>query len=176
MTRVVPRLLLAALALAATTCGSDTTTTQPDPTEFIAFTSSFAGFRNWTAFHSDGPAPGSVTPDVLGPRTQYINKVPQHRTDEFPVGTIIVEAREAGAQLIFAAVKRGGDFNVAGARNWEWFELQENGDGTVTIPWRGFGPPAGSTMYGGSDRCNLCHAGCDSNDFVCSQKLQLQDF
>ena len=27
---------------------------------------------------------------------------------------------------IFAGVKRGGDFNAAGAKNWEWFELAEN--------------------------------------------------
>ncbi len=53
---------------------------------------------------------------------------------------------------------------------------QSGGDGTVTTVWRGLGPPAGSTMYGGSDKCNLCHAGCEANDFVCSEQLQLQDF
>ena len=46
---------------------------------------------------------------------------------------------------IFAAVKHGGGFNSTGAKNWEWFELAEpNGvGGSVTITWRGLGPPPG---------------------------------
>ncbi len=89
-------------------------------------------FRTWTAFHDDGPAAG------LGHRRTCSARAPSTSTrsrstalDQFsrPGTKPIVEAREAGAQLIFAAVKRGNNYDAAGAVNWEWFELQENGDG-----------------------------------------------
>ena len=143
---------------------------------FLAFSSTFAPFRTWLSFHSDGPASdGTVPPDVLGPRTQYINLPPPHGASEFPVGTVIVEARESGDHKIFAAVKRGGGFNTGGATNWEWFELT---DAPVTIVWRGVGPPIGDT-YGGDPNggCNACHARCGaSNDYVCSPRLALGAF
>jgi hypothetical protein len=143
---------------------------------FIAFTSTFAEFRTWPSFHSDGPPDdGTFTPDVLGPRTQYINMIPPSGSTEFPIGTVIVEARENGSQKIFAGVKRGNDFNKTGAVNWEWFELGEN---PVSITWRGFGPPIGDT-YGGDANggCNACHIKCGSNtDYVCSAKLSLAAF
>ena len=134
---------------------------------FLAFSSTFAAFRTWTSFDSPGPA------DVLGPRTQYINTVPEHGATEFAVGTVIVEARASGK--IFAGVKRGGEFNATGAINWEWFELT---DAPVTIVWRGVGPPIGDT-YGGDPNggCNACHAKCGlSNDYVCSPRLALGSF
>mgnify|MGYP001550112068 CR=1 FL=1 len=68
-------------------------------------------------------------------------------------------------------MKRGGDFNGGGAKNWEWFELTEN---PVTIVWRGFGPPVGDTYGGDRNGCNSCHVTCGStNDYVCSAQLQL---
>src|SRR6185295_2778686 len=68
------------------------------PETFIAFGNTFATFRSWTSFHSDGPADdGTFTPDVLGPRTQYISKLPPAGSQEFPVGTVIVESRENGS-------------------------------------------------------------------------------
>src|SRR4051794_33137893 len=83
------------------------------PDSFLAFTQTFAPFRTWTSFHSDGPADdGTFMPDVLGPRTQYINRVPPAGATEFPVGTVIVEARENAAMKIFAGVKRGLNFNT----------------------------------------------------------------
>ena len=143
---------------------------------FLAFSSTFAPFRSWTSFHSDGPADdGTVPADVLGPRTQYINTPPAHGATEFPIGTVIVEARESGMQKIFAAVKRGGGFNATGALDWEWFELT---DQPVTIVWRGVGPPIGDT-YGGDPNggCNACHARCGlNNDYVCSSRLALGSF
>ena len=46
---------------------------------FIAVDTSFKNFRSWPSFHSDGPVDdGTFPPDVLGPRTQYINCVPPH--------------------------------------------------------------------------------------------------
>jgi len=78
------------------------------PETFLAFSATFAPFRSWTSFHSDGPIDdGTFPPDVLGPRTQYINTPPPPGSLEFPIGTVIVEARESGTMKIFAAVKRG---------------------------------------------------------------------
>ena len=162
---------LAVGALAACGSGGDPDT----PDTFLAFSTTFAPFRSWTSFHSDGPADdGTFTPDVLGPRTQYINKLPPPGSEEFPVGTVIVEARENAGMKIFAGVKRGGGFNSGGAANWEWFELQDN---PVKIVWRGLGPPLGDT-YGGDPNggCNTCHTKCAANDYVCSSKLSLATF
>jgi hypothetical protein len=165
---------LATCALVA--CGTSDGAGDDAPETFLAFSSTFAPFRSWTSFHSDGPADdGTFTPDVLGPRTQYINKLPPPGSPEFPVGTVIVEARENAGKKIFAGVKRGGGFNAGGAANWEWFELS---DQPVTIIWRGLGPPLGDT-YGGDPNggCNTCHVACGaSNDYVCSPKLSLATF
>lgn len=162
------------LVLAVAACGG--TEENPAGDTFIAFSSTFAPFRTWTSFHSDGPPDdGTSPPDVLGPRTQYINQLPPHGSTEFPIGTIIVEARESGLMEIFAGVKRGGIFNAGGATNWEWFEIKE---APVAIVWRGVGPPAGE-KYGGDPNggCNACHARCGAaNDYVCSPSLQLVGF
>ena len=168
---------LSAICLLVTACGSGTAGSADAPDTFLAFASSFSDFRTWESFHSDGPPDdGTYSVDVLGPRTQYLNKRPPAGSKEFPTGTIVVEARENGSGLIFAAVKRGGGFNVDGATNWEWFELLEATDTkAVTYKWRGVGPPAGE-IYGGDPNggCNSCHKACGSNnDFVCSGVLQL---
>ena len=162
------------VALAA--CSSSSSDDAPAGDSFIAFSTTFAPFRTWTSFHSDGPAAGTQPPDVLGPRTQYIRELPPSGSTEFPIGTVIVEARESGLMPIFAAVKRGANFNATGATNWEWFELLETPD--VVIKWRGVGPPAGE-MYGGDPNggCNACHTQCGAtNDYVCSPYLQLATF
>ena len=146
---------------------------------FVAFTATFQPFRTWASFHSDGPPDdGTFTVDVLGPRMQYLNIAPPAGSKEFPIGTVIVEARESGAKLLLAGVKRGGGYNGGGAQNWEWFSLAEDPmTHFVTVKWRGLAPPAGG--YGGlpSGGCNECHAACGSaNDFVCSPRLQLASF
>lgn len=180
--RAAARLALAAAACGVAACGTSAPSDPGDdePDTFLAFTTTFAPFRNWLSFHSDGPAnDGTFPADVLGPRTQYINKLPPHGATEFPVGTVIVEARENAAMKIFAGVKRGLDFNTRGAKNWEWFELDEDLTATlpVSIQWRGVGPPLGDT-YGGDPNgtCNSCHRACAANDFICSPKLQLATF
>jgi hypothetical protein len=172
------RLSITGAALALIACGGGGTGA-PDgggSNTFLAFDSTFASFRTWTSFHSDGPVDDGTFPaDVLGPRTQYINMLPPPGSHEFPIGTVIVEARENGSGKIFAGVKRGGGFNATGAINWEWFELVEN---PVSIFWRGFGPPLGDT-YGGDAMggCNACHTKCGAtNDYVCSAQLQLATF
>jgi len=160
---------LAAIAVLAA-CGAG----EPLPTGdvFIAFSSAFEGFRSWTSFHSEGPAPGTQPPEILGPRTEYLNEVPPGGALEFPIGTIIVEAIEDGSGHIVAAVKRGGDYN--GGRNWEWFEIKED---PIAIVWRGVGPPNGETYGGDPEGCNSCHAACGAgNDLRCSPYLKLSSF
>lgn len=166
------RVAAVALGSALAACGGAGGADPPET--FLAFSSSFAPFQSWPSFHSDGPPDyWTFTPDVLGPRTQYINQLPPPGATEFPVGTMIVEARSTGK--IFAGVKRGGGFNAGGAVNWEWFELQGP---PVVIVWRGVGPPLGDT-YGGDPNggCNACHIKCGANnDFVCSPRLALGSF
>ncbi len=148
------------------------TTEEPGQTgdSFLAFSSSFKGFRSWTSFHSDGPVDdGTQDPQALGARMLYINKVPPAGTAEFPVGTILVEARETGQLNIFAKVKRGGGYNRGGAKDWEWFEIVED---PTTIVWRGLGPPNGESYGGDPNACNTCHETCGAgNDFVCASAL-----
>src|SRR5215470_16531631 len=163
-------------------CGHDASPPAPHPDvneTFVAFPATFQPFRQWASFHSDGPPDdGTFGPDVLGPRTQYINRIPPHGSKEFPIGTVIVEARESGAKLLLAAVKRGGGYNGGGAVNWEWFGLAEDATtGVVGVQWRGIAPPV--MGYGGppTSGCNECHVSCGlSNDDVCSPKLQLASF
>ncbi len=169
-------LALFAVACALVACGHHGDGGSDSADVFIAFNTSFAPFRTWTSFHDDYEE--SASPDVNGPRTQYINQLPPSGSTEFPIGTIIVEARENAMMKIFAGVKRGGGFNP-GALNWEWFELSEaSGAGSeVTITWRGYGPPNGDTYGGDPNTCNTCHTDCGgSNDFVCSPDLQLASF
>jgi hypothetical protein len=168
----------AAAALLVAACGSRAASPPADSTAtFVAFPSTFQGYEQWPHFHSEGPpAEGTFPDDVLGPRMQYINRLPPSGSREFPVGTVIVEVRESGTMKTFAGVKRGGGFNLDGATNWEWFELTKDASGVVSIAWRGLAPPAGA--YGGAvDSCNGCHTQyCARNDFVCSPYLQLAGF
>src|SRR5262249_18427728 len=131
MPRAPAGLWIAIAALAG--CGGGGGGSGDAPNNLIAFTSTFEPFRTWTSFHSDGPVDDGTFPAIaVGPRTQYINHLPPHGATEFPIGTVIVEARDNGKT--FAGVKRGGGFNGGGAVNWEWFELAEN---PVSITWRG---------------------------------------
>jgi hypothetical protein len=172
---------LACLACLVIAC-HDSTATAPAPVDsnatFVAFPATFAAFRSWTSVHDDGPPDdGTYGSDVLGPRTQYINQLPPHGATQFPIGTVIVEARESGAMLIIAAAKRGGGFNADGAINWEWFGLAEGSDGSVAINWRGIGPPVGGYGALPTSGCNECHQMCGANnDYVCSPELQLASF
>ncbi len=171
---------VAVIALAG--CGNTVVPdARPDSDEtFVAFVNTFADFRQWPSVHDLGPADdGTYAPVVLGPRTQYLNQAPRSGSKTFPVGTVIVEARENSQMLILAAAKRGGNFNSGGAADWEWFELAEDPDSkAVSITWRGTAAPSG-TSYGGipTGDCNTCHVGCGYyNDYVCSPELQLGSF
>lgn len=156
--------VLAALAACATE--------EPGQTgdSFLAFSSSFQGFRSWESFHSDGPPDdGTQDPQALGGRMLYINERPPAGALDYPVGTIILEARETGQLNIFAKVKRGGGYNRGGAKDWEWFEIVED---PITIVWRGLGPPNGESYGGDPNACNTCHETCGAgHDYVCASAL-----
>ena len=154
-------------------CGSSHDAGSDANDAFIAFNPTFAPFRTWTMFSDDLMDPNNTLPaGVAGPRDQFINKLPPTGSTEFPIGTVIVEVRTDSGK-IFASVKRGGNFNAAGDKNWEYFELQEN---PVMYLWRGLGPPLGDTYGGDPNGCNACHSQCAANDYVCSPKLQLASF
>lgn len=171
------RAWLAAAALALSACAGAEET--PPGDTFIAFSSNFSGFRTWESFPVP-PGSGVGPVHLTGPRTEYLNRAPAHGAAAFPVDTIIVKESEVGdlpERKVFAMVKRGGDYNESGARDWEWFELKNVDDQEVTIIWYGVGPPAGE-MYGGDPKagCNSCHVASGKNDFVQSAALSLEGF
>jgi hypothetical protein len=164
---------------------------------FVAQTSDFQGFHDWQSAPAmpattlppvdggDGIDAGAVTLGDAGtvhnmPLTVYWNSSPPHGSTTFPVGTIIVkETSEADitARKIFSMVKRGGDFNPNGAVNWEWFELQNLADGSVSINWDGAQAPGGMDVYSSNPNlCNECHLKAAANDDVWSSALQLSNF
>lgn len=153
----------------------------PDAGTFVAFSSHFSGFRSWPSM--PGVAPGAPQPPEAGDGgihpthlTTYISARPPAGSTAFPVGTLIV--KEPGDEPLatrrsFAMVKRGGGYNVTGARDWEWFELSSLDEETVSIAWRGFGPPNGESYGGSPTVCNDCHALNAANDYVWTQGLKL---
>lgn len=165
------------LAAAVAGCGPGGAAAGDAGETYLAFASSFAGYRGWEAF----PVPegsGDGTVHTLGARTEHLNKRPAEGATEFGVGTIIVKETTSEAladRKVFAMVKRGGDYNAQGAAGWEWFELQNLDEQAVRIVWRGVGPPAGE-MYGGDPKagCNGCHVGAADNDFVLSTAITLE--
>src|SRR5262249_15546667 len=143
-----------------------------------AFERDFQGFHQWESFVVEEGGAQSMT-HLAGPRRDYLNRRPPAGSTTFPVGTVIVKELEAAATLvdrqIFAMVKRGGEYNSAGAAGWEWFELKNRANGSVQIVWRGVGPPSGE-RYGGDPTggCNPCHGLYRPNDFVRSAALDLK--
>jgi hypothetical protein len=141
---------------------------------FIAFDRDFQGFRGWTSFPL-GETPATIG-EQEGPRVVFVRAMPPAGAAAFPVGSMIVKEIQGsdGVQL-FAMVKRGASYNFLGARDWEWFELNESAAGAVSIQWRGLTPPAdqgyGGPLMGGT--CNDCHASAVANDYVQSPPLQL---
>jgi hypothetical protein len=172
----------ALLVVAAIACSGGQQQMMPppdagDPNQvFLAEDADFADFRAWAAYPVPPGEDGGFIHD-LGPRTEYLNEKPPHGATVFPLGTIIVKAMMADPPRNFAMAKRGGDYNDAGAENWEFFEIIEPSDGGSNyILWRGEGAPVGSQYPGSPDNlCNGCHLSSD-NDHVNSQALQLTNF
>ncbi len=150
-----------------------------EPTIFLAFARDFEGFERWTTFER-GLDP--VPPSHPGPSFIDVDPMPPPGLRAVPVGTRIVRVERAvgdpAAWEVHAMVKRGGGFNAAGARDWEFFELGlEQSRERPIIRWRGEGPangdgytaPEGGEVLG----CNHCHASATYNDSVLSPVLDL---
>jgi Cytochrome P460 len=166
-------LTLASLVMVACVDGD----TQNDGKPFLAFASTFQGYRQWPAQIIDTTVDPPASTHISGPRTAFINQLPSAGATEFPIGTVIVKELESGNlsdRQVFAMVKRGGGYNSEGATGWEWFELKNIDEDNVDIVWRGVGPPAGE-KYGGDPNggCNGCHAAAKANDFVHDQVVDL---
>jgi hypothetical protein len=138
----------------------------------VANASNFTDYRRWQKI-SLPPA----TPDIegvhTGPRSVYVNRLPAKGGTEFPVGTVIVKEMENNADIrqrkVFAMVKRGGDFNVGAALNWEWFEVTPLPNGQAIVVWRGVNPPEGESYSRSKEGgCNGCHMSAKGNDYVMS--------
>lgn len=145
---------------------------------FIALARDLNGYTEWE--HTTWTEEAEETPlHERGERTVYLNQRPPSGSTGFPVGTIIVKVMphvEEGGEQIFAMVKRGGDYNLSGARNWEWFELSVTPRSGVAILWRGHGPPAGHRYSQSDQTCNQCHQRGEANDFVLAPSLLLSNF
>ncbi len=144
---------------------------------FLAFAQDFRGYHSWHSFDvTSGAAAVGITDGSQ--IAAYMNELPPHGGSEYPIGTMIVKEATGGTESheIFAMVKRGGGFNTT-LPGWEWFELKNLDDAqdSVTVVWRGVGPPAGES-YGGDPNvgCNKCHADCQ--DGVCAKQLSLDNF
>ena len=159
--------------------------TDEEPETFIVFQSDFEGWEDWESWQvgTDEIAPGHLD----GPRYVYINEVPPPDSDHFPVGTIIIKTAPTSDDptewTVFAAVKRGGDYNLDGAVDWEWFGLDISETGNLLVEWRGPEPPADSNYLGHlgdeaatATSCNDCHMGAADNDYIFSGPLQLSGF
>jgi hypothetical protein len=163
--------IVGAIAVAALAgCGGDADA-DAGPT-FIAYARDFQGFEKWPSETFDDPNPGGAT-HVAGVRTVYLNHAPPAGATAFPIGTIIVKQTPIDGK-IFGQVKRGGGYNAAGAKNWEWFELSESSSGVVSVQWHGTFPPPGD-VYGGvaTGGCNICHIVGAENDYVIAPGLSL---
>jgi len=162
----------------------------PDGGTFVAFASDFKGFHDRPNQAEATPA-STLPPFDAGalaadggvhpvPQREYWNQSPAPGSTTFPVGFIVVKETDEPdptARQVVAMVKRGGTFNMLGALGWEMFDLKNNADGSASIQWHGYGPPAGSSdMYGGNPNvCNGCHKLAASNDFIWSTALQLSN-
>jgi hypothetical protein len=149
---------------------------------FIAVQADFASFRSWTRIEvAPAGAPAVDGGHPAGPRAAYLNRTPTGGS--FPVGTLIVKTAEIGDPTtwnIHARAKRGGNFNLQGAIDWEWFELKVSLDNEAVLIWRGEKSPTnhgyeslpglGSTSSTDGD-CNGCHAAARDTDFILAPAL-----
>jgi len=157
-------------------CGTQTTKNEGEI--FLALPSHFAQFKTWRQVElPDTPAePGVV--HFAGKRTLFV--LGEHDANEtWPQGSIILKRAEFGDDPtkweVHAMAKRGGGYNLNGAVDWEWFDIELNASGDFyRIKSRGV---KGGESYGniapdapGAD-CNTCHLAAKDFDYVQSTVL-----
>lgn len=148
--------------LSASSCSDDAAT--GDGT-FIAFERDFQGFRAWPRV-ALGDVSAGGHPE--GPQQfVYVSRARPAGARDFAVGTILMRTFEQTVPtdwVIFALVKRGGDYNAQGDVGWEYFRLRLNAQGRVVIAARGLNPRTeapddygGGPGDGDNAGCNGCH-------------------
>lgn len=144
----------------------------PEPTalEFVADDNTFKGFESWHLHETKtGVDPAMLKTahggdDSTSERKIYFTSSSVGRENgAFPVGTIVSKKTtwqgNGGGSMITAMAKRGNDFD-AGAGNWEYFIL--NDDGSIVVD-------NGTVMRGANlmnGACKGCHAAASSNDYI----------
>lgn len=139
------------------------------PSVFVAQDSDFAGWQDW---FGGILAPNILDGDVYPPGTRwgYVNHRVPPGTTVYPTGTVMIKLIESPKNdptiwHAFGFAKRGGDYNPAGAVDWEFLLLRLDAAGTPTITDRGIAPAndgfdmdTGSYTPGGAaGSCNICH-------------------
>lgn len=179
MTARHPRLggaLLALVAIAVSLvglgCHPHRARKPPQREPFVALETDFQDYDQWTNVDLSNQHAAHTGADAH----IYINRFPSRGASEFPVGTILVKSVKDDKQTerVFAMAKRGGAFNLEGARGWEWFELARRSDNSMAIVWRGTNSKDGHSYGGGSHaQCNGCHEHAIENDFVQATSMRL---
>lgn len=159
-------LALAAGALLAG-CGEGASPAPDEPGTFIAFDRDFAGYAAWPRTDLGSLSLAGHPP---GPRWVHVNRALPAGATAYPVGTIIVKVVQAEPDptqwVLFGMVKRGGTFNAAGARGWEYFVLRLTRDGVPVVVSRGLAPGLVGGLYTTGDGlgCNSCHGTEDARE------------
>ena len=181
MPRTLPwiRLTLAALLAACTTDAPPASATKTVRDPFIALQSDFADFESWRSW--EVPDVGSNFGHRRGgPSHLYVNRAVPAFHEPMPVGTILIKTVEVGEDPtgwdIHGMVKRGGDFNPAGAVGWEYFELGFTEEREPVVLWRGEGDAQnpggyGRLLDGTPVGCNECHGVASAGDHAFARAL-----
>ncbi|MEM9066862.1 MAG: hypothetical protein AAGE52_00110 [Myxococcota bacterium] len=166
-----------ALAVSAFACTKDQSApVVRDP--FIAMQADFADLLRWPRW--EVPDIGSTHGHQRGsPSYIYVHGEIPVWGEPMPIGTILAKSVQVGEPTeweIHAMVKRGGDFNVDGCAQWEWFDLRLNEDQVPEIIWRGEGNAANPGGYGRRPdgtpiSCNECHSQVPHTDFAFGRAL-----
>lgn len=152
--------------------------------EYVAMQADFADYTRWVEVALEHPDPRLGE----GPRSVYLNARPPRGAAAFPQCTILVKQDRSDPDpagwWTLGMAKRGGGVNAGGAAGWEWFGLEADAEGGLSILWRGSEPPDGHGYgsLGGADSdggtalgdCNTCHAAAAANDFVLTAELALE--
>jgi len=141
----------------------------------VAFARDFAGFRMWRRYAL--PEHTLTEGHESSPRRfVYVDRLLPADDSPAPLGTAIVKTIEEGPPEqweIHAMVKRGDGYNAEGCVDWEFFNLELDDAGAVSIAWRGRGDDASAyTDAEGNQRsCNSCHVYGAQIDYVFSRRL-----